>query len=195
MLRRFRSGRPAGRGSDGFTLIELLVVISIIALLIGILLPGLAESRRLGKLLVCMNHMSSLSKGVNAYTSEYQDKVATFSWTVNKWNSSQVAAPNMADLRGPFTDDLRAASAQAVMIMRTRGDSPDMPFIPLWQPFVLYNHLVLQEYMDLPLPSKFVVCPEDKNRLRWQNKANFRANRAGPQPDATDPNNWRWTYS
>jgi len=197
MLRRVRFGRRSGNlsGRSGFTLIELLVVIAIIALLIGILLPGLAEARRLGKLMVCMNHMSTLSKAMNSYTSEYQDKIATFSWTRNKWNPSQVSAPTMADLRGPYADDLRAASAQAVMIMRSRGDSPDMPYIPAWQPFVLYNHLVLQEYMDLPLPSKFVVCTEDKARLSWQNKANFRSGRAQPQPAHTDPNNWRWMYS
>jgi prepilin-type N-terminal cleavage/methylation domain-containing protein len=189
-------GTQAGKRAKAFTLIELLVVIAIIALLIGILLPGLAEARRLAKLMICMNNMSSMAKGMNAYTSEYQDKVATFSWTRTKWNASQVAPANMADLRGVYGDDLRAASAQAVMIMRSRGDFPNMPFIPLWQPFVLYNHLVLQEYLDLPLPSRFVVCPEDDNRLRWQrSKADFIANRAQPQPSTTDPNNLRWYFS
>lgn len=199
MLRRVRCGRSGVRSGrhSGFTLIELLVVIAIIALLIGLLLPGLAEARRLAKQLICVSHMSTLAKGMNAYTSDYQDKIATFSWTMNKWNPSQVAGANMADLRGPFTgDDLRAASAQAVMIMRGRGDWHDMPFIPLWQPFVLYNHLVLQEYMDLPLPSKFVVCPEDKHRLKWHNKKAFRANQFGIyQPTPTDPNNFRWHFS
>jgi prepilin-type N-terminal cleavage/methylation domain-containing protein/prepilin-type processing-associated H-X9-DG protein len=197
---RMRAGvGGAGRGElgerGGFTLIELLVVIAIIALLIGILLPGLSEARKLGRLMVCKTNMRTLAQGVNSYAVEYSDKIATFSWTRDRWNPSVTAPGFMADLRGPYADDLRAASAQAVSIMRTRGDSQDMPFIPLWQPFVLYNHLVLQEYLDLPLPSRFVVCPEDKNRQRWQNKTAFRANQAGPQPTGTDPNNWRWTYS
>ena len=198
-----RNSNGSGKGlrrdkvesNKGFTLIELLVVIAIIALLIGILLPGLAESRRLAKVIICKTNMRTMAQGVNNYASEYQDKIATFSWTRNKWNPSVTAPAGLADLRGPYSDDLRGASAQAVAIMRTRGDAPDMPFIPLWQPFVLYNHLVLQEYLDLPLPSKYVVCPDDKNRLRWQNKADFRAGRAGPQPDPSDPNNWRWSYS
>lgn len=52
----------------GFTLIELLVVISIIAVLVGILLPVMAKVRRSGKAAVCMNNMRSLATATTAYT-------------------------------------------------------------------------------------------------------------------------------
>ena len=51
------------RRMHAFTLIELLVVVAIIALLISILLPSLAEVREQGKLTKCLANLSSLNRG------------------------------------------------------------------------------------------------------------------------------------
>ncbi len=50
-----------------FTLIELLVVISIIALLVGILLPALGAARRSAQGLVCQTHQKNISTAFVAY--------------------------------------------------------------------------------------------------------------------------------
>ncbi len=58
------------RPTNGFTLIELLVVISIIALLIGILLPALGKARESAHIASCLNNQRQITIGMNAYSIE-----------------------------------------------------------------------------------------------------------------------------
>jgi prepilin-type N-terminal cleavage/methylation domain-containing protein len=55
------------RQAVAFTLIELLVVISIIALLVGILLPALGAARESARGVVCQTHVKNLSTAFFAY--------------------------------------------------------------------------------------------------------------------------------
>ena len=52
---------------NGFALIELLVVISIIALLISLLLPAMAKTKRRVTVLYCAANMQHLGIGLMAY--------------------------------------------------------------------------------------------------------------------------------
>ncbi len=62
----------------GFTIIELLVVVSIIALLIGILLPAIGKARDQAKLTQSKTNLRNLGTAHATYASEWNDRQITF---------------------------------------------------------------------------------------------------------------------
>jgi len=64
--------------NSAFTLIELLVVISIIALLLGILLPAMNRAREAGRSVVCMANVRRISMAGYIYALENEDKFPPF---------------------------------------------------------------------------------------------------------------------
>lgn len=62
---------PAG----GFTLIELLVVVAIIAVLAGLLLPGLGQAQQAARRTACLSNLRQVGIGITTYAGDHDGRV------------------------------------------------------------------------------------------------------------------------
>lgn len=178
----FKQQENAGRktGQEGFTLIELLVVISIMAMLMSILLPGLNRAREAGKRVVCLSNLRQLTLAWNFYAIDNDDRLCS---PDTYWNDTPASNYWVAD--GPvvpsnYTGGTRTGIEEGVLwpytqwtlgLYKCKSDSSE-----LMRSYSISNSMggyaqdgitAYQSLGEVPRPSEKIVFVDATSRLRW----------------------------
>lgn len=187
-------GSSNRKDSRGFTLVELLIVIAIIALLIGILLPGLGQARKLARKVVCASGSQQYAAAQQGYITDFRDRLPTYTW-----RGGVIYNQADPDLRYASSDS-QATMNQATHILRTRADysRTDLRQLTARFPQRRYTHLIINDYLSQRLPEPTMACPEDKPLKNWQRDPKGQLD---PEPQrgggTIPPDVWQkfWPYS
>lgn len=90
------------RERGGFTLIELLVVIAVIALLVGILVPALANARKTAKTIKCGSGLKGHGVSFNLYANDYKNWFPVVPFVAQPYRDYYLLDPYQAFLSYQF---------------------------------------------------------------------------------------------
>ena len=159
---RFRGrGRVRGRG---FTIIELLVVVSIIALLVGILLPAIGRARDQAQLTRSQANLRQLGTAAATYAAEWKDRQLTYvNDNLSRYGTNVAAAmTNFQTVTGYEHPAVMLGYAQGIIWLLVQG----VPNLPIeWSSkfgaFRLPNGRQFSQYLNGRFYDPIFYAPKD----------------------------------
>ena len=98
-------------------MIELLVVVAVIAVLAGLLLPGLARARDRALAVACLNHLKQLQLGWMLYAGDHNDWLAP-----SEMNASVPRAPRWVDGNMSVGRDVEMTRTNRALLVAPMGE-------------------------------------------------------------------------
>ena len=107
---------PQLRRGPAFTLIELLVVVAIIAVLAGLLLPGLARAKQSSLGTACLNNLRQLQLASLTYAGDHQDQLPPNSYSFVVGDTNTPAITNSSWAHGYVPRDTTSSNLMASVL-------------------------------------------------------------------------------
>jgi hypothetical protein len=148
----------------GLALADLGALIVVLCLLVVVLAAGSQHSRRLARVGEDLAHLRQIGAGTGSHAADHSDAY----WALT-WRRNQTFSTPYPDLNGPFAEDSQAAQAQALSIIRARGNrtAAETPLVPNVYPYRSLSHVTLADYLDLPLPTRVFISSADSAMLGY----------------------------
>jgi len=145
-----------------FTIRDLLVSIVALVSLAAISIPALSQVRMDSLRQACIGNYRFIAQASGSYSNDFGGQMWAFSW------KRGMPIPGISPTHY-FGSDMDAQAWQAVVIMRRLAGlkSEDTPVPQGWISSLFYSHIALADYVNLPLPASYLICPADVQRQRF----------------------------
>ena len=172
-----REGVPLNR--TAFTIRELLVGIVALASLAAVSIPALSQVRMDSSRQVCIGNYRFIAQASGSYSNDFGGQMWALSW-YRGMQFPGSSPPVYVD------SGVTGQSYQALAIMRRLSPllTNEYTFPQGWIPEAYYSHLALADYINLPLPANYLVCPDDSPRQRFLD-GDFRSLQSDTGADTT----------
>lgn len=171
----------------GMALKDLLIGVVVVGSLSAIAVPTLSQVRMDASRQACNGNYKFIAQMSASYTNDFAGYMWAASWQRGMLNP---AAP----FTSYFGSDAEAQATQTVLTLRRLGNlnAQQAPIPTSWMSQILYSHVALLDYVNLPAPASFMVCPEDWTRQAFLEGDFSKLPDSGGDGSSTS---WRWPFS
>lgn len=168
----------------GLALRDLLATVIALVALASLVVPAISQVRMDSSRQACIGNYRFIAQASGSYSNDYAGSMWALSWKRGTRLTSQFGSTYAGS-------DLEAQAFQAtitLMRLASLGTNPSYYTAPAnWIPSIYYTHLALADYVNLPLPASYLICPEDWTRQRYLDKDFSKV----PSGDSDTESSWR----